>query len=575
MKSSYQNKKSCFVFLMGILIISISGCGFDNLQQYPIASDVYTTRQRTIVPNILPWGVQTIFPYQISLYAQNGYGTWTYGPGFDAGRQYTLMSSLYNGTGVSNTAKLLTFFTVTDVHIVDEKSPVQSIYGGYLGGNSSAYSPVMLYTNQVFNAVVETINAMHQKNPFDFGIALGDACNNTQYNELRWYIDTLDGKDIHPSSGIQDDPIPGPHNDYMDPYKATGLDKTIKWYQVLGNHDHFYDGAWPVDDYIRPFYTGTNILLMGNLFTQGPDARTDYMGVIDGSTPLGTIYGVGPVADFPNGPPQVPAADPNRRSLTRKEWMNEFFTTTSTPVGHGFSQSNVDNDFASYSFEPQSDIPIKIIVLDDTPVDEGYDLYGQGYLDDTRYKWLVDELDKGQTAGQLMIIAAHEPVDLIGLATDGSTYSPISSAQLLTKLSSYPNLILWIAGHRHRNVVTPFPSSDPNYTGPQYAFWQVETSSTRDFPQEFRTFEIVRNSDNTISIFITDVDPAVKDGSLAAISRSYAVAAQQLFNNPISLLPTGVYNAELVKQLSPEMQTKIQNYGTLLPGSPSVLNSNQ
>jgi hypothetical protein len=124
-------------------------------------------------------------------------------------------------------------------------------------------------------------------------------------------------------------------------------------------------------------------------------------------------------------------------------------------------------------------------------------------------------------------------------------------------------------------VVTPFPSSDPNYTGPQYAFWQVETCSTRDFPQQFRTFEIVRNSDNTISIFITDVDPAVKDGSLAAISRSYAVAAQQLFNNPISLLPTGVYNAELVKQLSPEMQTKIQNYGTLLPGSPSVLNTNQ
>jgi metallophosphoesterase (TIGR03768 family) len=571
MTSSFVNKNLCFTFLVALLIFSLSGCGFDNLQPYPIAPEVYTTRQRTVVADNLPWGVQTIFPYQISLYAQNDYGIWSYGPGFDAGRQYTLMSPLYNGNGVSNKAKLLTFFTISDVHIVDVKSPVQSIEVGYLGSNSSAYSPVMLYTTQVFDAVVETINAMHQKNPFDFGIALGDACNNTQYNELRWYISTLDGQDVHPSSGIQDDPIPGPHNDYMDPFKATGLDKSIAWYQVLGNHDHFYDGAAPVNDYIRPFYTGTNIILMGNPPMAPP---TVYMGCIDGSTPLGTIYGVGPIADFPNGPPQVPAADPNRRSLTRKQWMNEFFTTTSTPVGHGFSQSNVDNDFASYSFVPKAGLPIKIIVLDDTQVDQGYDFYGQGYLDNTRYQWLINELDSGQAAGQLMIIAAHIPVDLIGFASDGSVYSPISSAQLLTKLSSYPNLILWISGHRHRNVVTPFPSSDPNYTGPQYAFWQVETCSTRDFPQEFRTFEIVRNSDNTISIFITDVDPAVQDGSLAAISRSYAVAAQQLFSNPISLLPTGVYNAELVKQLSPEMQTKIQNYGTLLPGSPSIHNAN-
>jgi metallophosphoesterase (TIGR03768 family) len=564
MKSFYENKKVGLVFLTGLMMFSLSGCGFDNLQEYPIASDVFTTRQRTIVPGILPWGMQTIFPYQIPLYAQNGYGTWSFGSGFDAGRQYTLMSPTYSGSSVTNTAKLLTFFTITDVHLVDVKSPSQAISSGYLGGNSSAYSPVMLYTTQVFNAVVETINAIHQKKPFDFGMALGDACNNTQYNELRWYIDILDGGNIDPCSGVQDDPIPGPHNDYMDPFKASGLDKSIPWYQAIGNHDHFWCGSWPVDDYFRPSYTSTNILLLGNLFTQGPNSRTTYMGSIDGRTPYGNIIGVGPVADFPNGPPQV-VADPNRRSLTRKAWMNEFFTTTSTPAGHGFSQSNVDNDFASYSFEPKSGIPIKVIVLDDTQVDNGYDLFGQGYLDNDRYNWLVKELDKGQSEGKLMIIAAHVPVDLIGFASDGSTFSPISSTTLLTKLSSYSNLILWVAGHLHRNVVTPHPSTDPAYSAPQYGFWEVETCSTRDFPQEFRTFEIVRNSDNSISIFITDVDPAVTDGSLAAISRSYAVAAQQIFGSLTSLLPTGVYNAELVKQLNPEMQTKIQNYGTPIP----------
>jgi hypothetical protein len=66
----------------------------------------------------------------------------------------------------------------------------------------------------------------------------------------------------------------------------------------------------------------------------------------------------------------------------------------------------------------------------------------------------------------------------------------------------------------------------------------------------FRTFEVYRNSDGTVSIMITDVDPAVRTGSLAALSRSYGVSAQQIFNNPMSPFPNGSYNAELFKTLT-------------------------
>jgi hypothetical protein len=131
----------------------------------------------------------------------------------------------------------------------------------------------------------------------------------------------------------------------------------------------------------------------------------------------------------------------------------------------------------------------------------------------------------------------------------------VSEEELIAKLHTYPNLILWIAGHRHRNPVTALKSPDADH--PELGFWEIETSSLRDFPQQFRTFEIVHNSDDTVSIFTTDVDPAVEDGSPAAMSRTYAVAAQQVFDNPIGLLPTCSYNAELVTQLSPEMRAEL------------------
>ena len=107
-----------------------------------------------------------------------------------------------------------------------------------------------------------------------------------------------------------------------------------------------------------------------------------------------------------------------------------------------------------------------------------------------------------------------------------------------------------------------FPSTDSSQ--PELGFWEVQTGSLRDFPQKFRTLDIVRNSDNTISTIITDVDPAVADGSPAAMSRFYAVAARQLYETDTlpDDTPTCVCNAELIQPLSPAMQTKIQRYGT-------------
>jgi 3',5'-cyclic AMP phosphodiesterase CpdA len=98
--------------------------------------------------------------------------------------------------------------------------------------------------------------------PFDFGIQLGDAADNTQRNEVRWFIDLLDGSAannpsglIDPDSGNHDryegpqgsDPWPSPDGEHSvlelanDPFFAPGLRRAdgsaIPWYSVLGNHD--------------------------------------------------------------------------------------------------------------------------------------------------------------------------------------------------------------------------------------------------------------------------------------------------------------------------------------------------
>ena len=187
----------------------------------------------------------------------------------------------------------------------------------------------------MYKRQVQTINALHKAAPFDFGISLGDAANNTQYNELRWYIDVLDGRMITPSSGAH----AGARDiDYQKRYQAAGLDRSIPWYQTIGNHDQFWMGSSPVSDYLRQTYTGSAVLNFGPITSLPPDfatilnTRGNYMGVVDGRTEFGEIIKAGPTTNFPT-PPRV-VADPDRRSLRVSDWMREFQKSTSNPPGH-------------------------------------------------------------------------------------------------------------------------------------------------------------------------------------------------------------------------------------------------
>jgi metallophosphoesterase (TIGR03768 family) len=495
---------------------------------YPISTDVQTTLVRTVIASTTPplGPNATVYPCEISLYTQNEYGEWLQdSEGFPAGPPCPYCEIDMDTGDVTTPSvpdplatQLLSFFTMSDLHICDKESPAQSIYNAYLypnpllppnnqpAGGISSYSGIILYTTHVLDAIVQTINALHKTAPFDFGIALGDACDNTQYNELRWYLDVIDGKPITPSSGKH---LGAKNIGYQKPYKAAGLDKSIQWYQAIGNHDQFWKGSTFWTDYLRETVVGSSVLNTGPP-TSPPDfrelmnGRGYLMGVVDGSTEYGNIIDVGKV--LPGMPLPKIAADPNRRALTINQWMAEFFKSTSQPAGHGFTQEMIDGTAlaACYTFYPKADLPLKVIVLDDT---DKMDCGAYGCFDEPRYNWLLNELDSGQAADELMIICSHIPAwpydyqspntDPPKIIWNPQSYTPQITSMapdqyLVNQLSStYSNLILWIAGHVHRNAITP--QADPN--NPGYGFYEVETPSGRDFPQEFRRFEIVRNSD--------------------------------------------------------------------------------
>ena len=580
------------------------GCGSSSSTKvagYPIDSTVVKTAERMIT---FPYRPPTASPAPGSMpnpadpptspnggtamtwselnqtqhYDALGYGEWEYvNQPLPIVTRTDIMGPDYGTASGAKKRRLLNFFAMTDVHLTDKEAPNQLLFlqqsnAANAGQNSSIFSGILPYTPHVFDAAVQTANALHKQDSFDFFISLGDVSNSSMYNELRWYIDIIDGKVITPSSG---DHIGASTVDYQKPFKAAGLDKSIPFYQTLGNHDHFMIGSFPVyENNLQSSYTSDTVWAVPDkLLTPktakfpalfdvrditNPALAKKYQGVLNGASFKPSIINAGDVENY-STPPKV-AADPDRRPLHRTEWIQEFFNTTTGPKGHGFNlvssnpnfhlvPVNERAGFACYSFVPKSAVPLKVIVLDNTQrEDDGsVDIHGHGFLDATRWAWLQAELDDGQDANQLMIIAAHIPIAVANVGTElewwrgsevdatATMTNAVDLAGLVAKLQSSTNLLMWISGHRHLNTIKALKSPDTN--APEKGFWQVETSSLHDFPQQFRTFEIFVNDDYTVSIEAVNVDIACAEETPAAKSRKYAIATQQIIHSPLTQNP--------------------------------------
>ena len=108
------------ISLLSLLWLPLSGNGADLPP---------TTRQQTVRPLAVPADTRQITLKDVPLYKLYGYSAWQLGPGVDEGRKFNLMPAGY--TGATNAARLLSFFSMSDVHIDDKESPAQLPWFGW------------------------------------------------------------------------------------------------------------------------------------------------------------------------------------------------------------------------------------------------------------------------------------------------------------------------------------------------------------------------------------------------------------------------------------------------------------
>lgn len=490
------------------------------------------------------------------------------GPGEPHVRRTELASARANGNGTGKKS-LLSLVHLTDVHIIDAQSPARVEFldrfadpgrGCESVPFSSAYRPQELLTLHVFEAMLRRIRAIGVSPvtgaPFQVAVSTGDNVDNEQLNEIRWFIDLLDGgtkvsvnsggpvyegvqspewgdpEYWHPTPGVADKykqqwgfpDYPGVLETAVQPFSASGIG--IPWLQTFGNHDGLLQGNAPRNPVFEAIAVG------GEKFTAPPP----------GLNPCDSFQTLrdNPAA-FLAAPARLVTRDGNRRILTRAQYIEEMFRTTGTPAGHGFTAQNRETGVAYWHNDAFDGF--RLIGLD--TVNPGG--YSDGSIGAAQLAWLEQRLTEVSSThldasgeevrtgndDRLVILFSHH--GLRSMDNPNAAPDPLEPAsndlprvmadEVEALVHRFPNVIAWVNGHSHANIVVPRKS--PNGKS---GFWDIGTAAHIDWSCQSRLLDVVDNLDGTLSIFCTMVDhdaPVVPGGDdevlrLASISRELA-----------------------------------------------------
>jgi metallophosphoesterase (TIGR03767 family) len=435
---------------------------------------------------------------------------------------------------------VLVFGHATDLQLADVQSPGRFEFCNAHVDDPRFHSLVPMHrpqealTARAAQAMVRTLNSL-RTGPrtgadIELVITTGDAIDNAQWNELQMFLALFEGGQVHPGSGgpryegVQspswgDDGywrpdgdsqggsdwyarglgfprLPGLLERALADFSSSGL--RLPWLACFGNHEGLAQGMAIMTEPLRRHLVGSR-KSAGSLDMLDLEALEDVF-IDSPETFLGASQ-------------HVVTADPDRRAISRREFVGAHFSALSRPHGHGFTAANRECGTAFYSYDVGS---VRLICLDTTNAGGA----AAGCLDRDQARWLQDRLEEVHSsyvsadgrsvatghADRLVVVFSHHGIDtmtntrVLPQAPDGSPL--VGRDELTDLLHRFGNVVAWVNGHLHRNRVTPH--ADPlRRSG---GFWEITSAALMDWPCQTRLIELVDNGDETLSIVCTMVD---------------------------------------------------------------------
>ncbi|MFF8727324.1 TIGR03767 family metallophosphoesterase [Streptomyces sp. NPDC015171] len=420
---------------------------------------------------------------------------------------------------------LAAFVQFTDLHLMDVQHPLRLEY--LRSHDVHAWRPHEALTVPGAVSLVERVNALRGAPvtgaPLHFVMTTGDNTDNNAHSELEWFMKVMSGGRITPNSGdpkhyegVQNSGLkqywqPGSSardNDkalgfpYLKGFLAAAIREVrspglkLPWYSTVGNHDALPLGCYGShgDRYLAEAAISGKKLMS----VTAADAKKLQDTIKNAKDPKATGY-----RDFLKAHARSMrsvTADEKRAPYTRSDYLKAHLDPAYQgvgPAGHGYSSANLDAGTQYYAFRVSDDVIG--ISLDTTDAGGHY----EGSLGTAQLKWL-DKTLKDNKDSYAVVFSHHTSKTMTNTRPDPArpTEKRHGGADVISVLSAHPNVLAWVNGHIHKNVITPHKASGAR------SFWEISTASHVDHPQLARVIELTDNKDGTVSLFTTLIESA-------------------------------------------------------------------